>query len=157
MAAGRKPKPTHLKLLEGNAGNRPMNPNEPQPVGNLDAPPAWLSDEQKASWRYALAHAPQGLLKMIDSSLLVVWVVAESYHREAVETIKRDGMLANATTNAGQEYQSPYMNIVNKQALIMMKAAAELGFTPSSRSQISVQAPRGNAFANNGRRGNPAA
>jgi phage terminase small subunit len=35
----------------------------------------------------------------------------------------------------------------------MIKAAAELGFTPSSRSQIQVAPSSTNAFANNGRRG----
>jgi phage terminase small subunit len=34
--------------------------------------------------------------------------------------------------------QSPYLSIINKQAQIMVKAAAEMGFTPSSRSRISV-------------------
>jgi len=152
MAAGRKPKPTHLKLLEGNAGNRPLNKSEPVPVGDLTDPPEWLSADQKASWRYALDHAPHGLLKKIDSSLLVVWVVAESYHREAAEAIQREGMLAAATTNAGAEYQSAYMGIVNKQALIMMKAASEMGFSPTSRSRITLEPGKGNAFANNGRR-----
>ncbi|HZK10243.1 MAG TPA: phage terminase small subunit P27 family, partial [Clostridia bacterium] len=28
---GRKPKPTALKVLEGNPGKRPLNKNEPQP------------------------------------------------------------------------------------------------------------------------------
>jgi hypothetical protein len=27
---GRKPKPTHLKLLEGNPGRRPLNTGEPR-------------------------------------------------------------------------------------------------------------------------------
>ena len=34
--------------------------------------------------------------------------------------------------------QSPYLPIVNKQAQIMLKSAAELGFTPVSRSRVSV-------------------
>jgi phage terminase small subunit len=33
---------------------------------------------------------------------------------------------------------SPYLQIINKQSEIMIRAAAELGFTPSSRSRISV-------------------
>lgn len=33
---GRKPKPTALKLLEGNPGKRPINANEPiPPKGNI--------------------------------------------------------------------------------------------------------------------------
>jgi len=29
--AGRKPKPTALKIIEGNPGKRPLNKNEPKP------------------------------------------------------------------------------------------------------------------------------
>lgn len=29
---GKKPKPTNLKILEGNPGKRPLNLNEPKPI-----------------------------------------------------------------------------------------------------------------------------
>ena len=35
---GRKPKPTALKLLEGNPGNRPLNIAEPRPTGVPNCP-----------------------------------------------------------------------------------------------------------------------
>ena len=31
MPRGRRPKPTHLKLIEGNPGKRPIDGAEPQP------------------------------------------------------------------------------------------------------------------------------
>jgi len=34
--------------------------------------------------------------------------------------------------------QSPYLAIANKQAQIMTKAATEMGFTPASRSRVSL-------------------
>jgi phage terminase small subunit len=34
--------------------------------------------------------------------------------------------------------QSPYLSILNKQAMIMLKAASEMGFTPASRSRVEV-------------------
>jgi phage terminase small subunit len=34
--------------------------------------------------------------------------------------------------------QSPYLAIANKQAQIMTKAATETGFTPESRSRITL-------------------
>lgn len=40
--------------------------------------------------------------------------------------------------NTGVPMQSPYLAIANKQAQIMTKAAVEMGFTPASRSRISV-------------------
>ena len=36
--------------------------------------------------------------------------------------------------------QSPYVSIANRQAEIVMKIAAEFGFTPASRGRISTPA-----------------
>jgi hypothetical protein len=35
--------------------------------------------------------------------------------------------------------QSPYLAILNKQAQIMLKAGAELGFSPASRTRVQVE------------------
>lgn len=153
---GTKPRPTVLKLVAGNPGRRELNMNEPQPQGDLKDAPTWMTPAQREGWDYAIEHSPPGLLKHLDRSVLAIWVIAEDTHRQAALKVSATGLLVKAPLTE-QPMQSPYLAIQNKQALIMMKAAAELGFTPSSRSQISVQAPRGNAFANNGRRGNPAA
>ena len=39
MAMGRKPKPTHLKLVTGNPGRRPLSAVEAQAVPALPPPP----------------------------------------------------------------------------------------------------------------------
>ena len=44
---GRKPKPTALKVLEGNPGHRPLNKKEPMPKGKLPRCPEWLEDDAK--------------------------------------------------------------------------------------------------------------
>jgi P27 family predicted phage terminase small subunit len=148
---GRKPKPSYLRVLDGNAGKRAPNADEPQPVGELaeHAPPAWLSESQKEGWRYAMRHAPPGLLKRLDQSILTVWVCAEAVHREASEWVSNKGSMVMGKN--GLPYQNPYLAIMNKQAAVMMKAAAELGFTPSSRSRVKVdpeKPPAGDTFAN---------
>ena len=45
--AGRKPKPTRLKIIQGNPGKRPLNKNEPQPERRLMRAPSHLSEEAK--------------------------------------------------------------------------------------------------------------
>lgn len=152
MARGRKATPTHLKLLNGNAGKRPINENEPMPIGDLKAAPDWFDEDQRQAWEYAIFHSPKGLLRNIDQSLLTVWVIAECIHKEATKALGK-GLIVDSP-NTGTPMQNPYLPIINKQASIMMKAASELGFTPSSRSRISVDAPQNNTnrFANNGRR-----
>lgn len=155
MKPGTKPKPSHLRMIQGNPGGQPFNREEPIPAGDLQEPPEWITDSQKEGWRYAIQHAPRGLLKLLDRSALTVWVIAEDTHRQASIQVAKTGFLIKAP-NTGVPMQSPYLAIQNKQAFLMMKAAAELGFTPSSRSQIHVDTSKGNAFSNNGRRLPPA-
>jgi P27 family predicted phage terminase small subunit len=138
MPRGRKPKPTHIRLVEGNAGKRPINGKEPQPRGNLYDPPHWFSETQRAGWAYAIDSAPPGLLKRVDRSALVTWVVAEDLHRQAAELLGTSKAVLIKTPN-GMPVQSPYIGIINKQALVMLKAASEMGFTPASRSRVKVE------------------
>ena len=44
--AGRKPKPTAVKKLEGNPGKRKLNTKEPMPGKGMPACPAWLLPEE---------------------------------------------------------------------------------------------------------------
>ena len=47
---GRKPKPTAIKVLEGNPGKRPLNKFEPAPEKKAPPCPEWLNGEAKAEW-----------------------------------------------------------------------------------------------------------
>lgn len=154
MKRGPKPKPTNLRVIQALPPRHGFNAHEPQPVGELRDAPDWLTDAQKDGWNYAIAHAPAGLLKLLDRSVLEIWVVADDYHRQAAMTIAREGMVieSHAVRARAQFVQSPYLAIKNKQAQIMLNAAAQLGFTPSSRTQIQTAGKPGSAFANNGRR-----
>ncbi len=135
---GRRPKPTHLKEMEGNPGKRPLNRSEPKPEGDLYAAPEWMTETQRDGWGYAVTNAPYGLLKHLDRSVLAIWVVAEDLHREAAAKIAQYGLLTKSP-NAGLPLQSPYLAILNKQAHIMLKAGAELGFSPSSRTRVQIE------------------
>lgn len=158
---GRKPKPTHLKLVTGNPGKRKLNKREPKPVGNLRLPPDWLTPTQQESWSYAMANAPAGMLKRLDRGVLVVYVVAEDMHRTAVirqarldATAMASGegapLLVRTTASAAAKtehqraatlVQSPYLAIINRQSQVMLKAAEQLGFTPAARPRIMADAP----------------
>lgn len=97
-----------------------------------------MSPRQQDTWREVIAFAPEGLLKDLDASVFTVWVVAFDLYQEASDKVTRTGMLIKAP-NTGVPMQSPYLSIVNKQAQIMMKAAAEMGFTPASRSRVVIK------------------
>jgi P27 family predicted phage terminase small subunit len=127
-----------LKVVAGNPGRRPLNADEPVPAGDLDEPPEWMTDGQKVGWRYAIENAPHGLLKRLDRSVLAVWVIAEDLHRDAAEKVARYGSVIK-TPVTGVPVASPYLGVLNKQATIMMRAAAEMGFTPSARSRVKAE------------------
>jgi P27 family predicted phage terminase small subunit len=132
---GRKPTPAELQDLRGNPGRRSTAKKTPRAAGELAEAPDWLDAEQRAGWAYALAHAPKGVLKRIDRGAMTVWVLAESLHRKAALEVMRYGLVVKAP-KTDQPMQSPFLAIVNRQGLIMLKAAAELGFTPASRPRL---------------------
>jgi hypothetical protein len=146
---GPKPTPTAFKVLHGNPGQRRLNASEPIPKTPLLDPPAWFSQEQRAGWDYAIEHAPPGLLRGLDRSVFVTWVVAEDLHRQACLMQARVGLLTRVGKPPGHDadgnplpderalIQSPFLPIINKQAGLVMKAAAELGFSPASRTRVT--------------------
>jgi P27 family predicted phage terminase small subunit len=140
--AGRKRKPTHLHLVEGtlNVTRHKSRLAEPKPSGDLTTAPEWMDDAQRATWDYAIKHAPLGLLKHLDLSVLVTWTVACCLHRQAVEQIGKLGAngLLYKVPSTGSLVQSPLIGVANRQAAIMIKAASELGFTPTSRAKVSI-------------------
>lgn len=145
---GRKPTPSYMRVLEGSRSkNGPKNHDEPKPEEKLEdfEAPAHLTAEQQRIWRGALKGAPPGMLTTLDASTLEVWVVAHSVHRDAQKKVAALGSLLKG--KSGTPYQNPYLSIMNKQAQIMLKAAAEMGFTPSSRSRVKVP-PRKPGTAN---------
>lgn len=144
--AGRKRTPTELKIITARPGRVGINKNEPQPPGNLLEPPEWMTDSQKAVWTYAIENCPLGMLRRLDLSTLQTWAVAVDAHREAAQKIAQFGMLTKTSETNPTPMQSPYLQVLNKQAQIILRAVQELGFSPVSRTRLSY-APVGDAQA----------
>ncbi len=128
---GRKPKPTLLKDLHGS--DQPRNPFEPQPTGDLAEPPVYFSEDQREIWQQALAAAPPGLLKQVDSSVLETWTVALSLQRRALSELARLDRL-------GVPAAKPLLATFARQAQILLKCVSEMGFSPASRPRVRVEA-----------------
>ena len=131
---GPKKIPTVLKELHGNPGKRPIPVDEPEGIGDLSAPPAWFDDEQRQQWHYAIDHAPPGLLTGTDREVLAIWCVACVEHARAAQEVRNLGQVVK--TKDGYAIQNPYLPIVNRQALIMLKAGSEMGFSPAARASL---------------------
>ena len=129
--------PTHMKLLRGNPGKRPINRREPKPEGDLLRAPDWLTEEQKRDWAYAIAHSPAGLLKKIDRDAVAIYCVAMSTVVTCQEKLAVTGLVVVSRTRGA--VTNPFVRIQRNAMLVALKAAAELGFMPASRSKIELQ------------------
>ena len=132
---GRKPKPTALKVLEGNPGKRPLNLYEPAPEGKLPECPAWLEEEAKAEWeRLAVPMHNLGLLTELDMAAFAAYCQAYARWKEAEEFITQHGTIVK--TPSGYWQQVPQVSIAQTYLKMMQKSAEQFGLTPSSRSRI---------------------
>lgn len=139
MPSGRKPAPLVLKELHGNPGKRALPVDEPEGVGDLWSPPAYMDDEQRAQWHYAVDHAPPGLLTGTDRDILAAWCNACVEYARAVLEVRKIGQVVK--TKGGNAIQNPFMGIMNRQAMLMVKLGSELGFSPAARASLGSRAP----------------
>jgi P27 family predicted phage terminase small subunit len=139
VPAGRKPKPTHLKLLQGKPGHRQLNENEPQPE-ELDAqpePPSHLSGEARAEWDRAYPIlARNRLITEADLTAFAAYCQAYGRWQQAESELAKQGSIVLAPS--GFPIQNPYLAVSNKAVEHMHKFLTEFGMTPSSRSRVQV-------------------
>jgi phage terminase small subunit len=70
MTRGRKPKPTHLKLIEGNPGKRPIRTGSERPTTAMPEPPDHLNADARIEWdRVAHGLHALRLLETVDRVL----------------------------------------------------------------------------------------
>jgi P27 family predicted phage terminase small subunit len=137
---GRKPRPTRLKVIDGNPGKRPINPHEPVPVVRVPTCPAHLNPSAKAEWRRIASqmHA-LGIITDLDRAALAAYCQAYGRWVEAERKLKETPMLLKLPSGVIQ--QSPWLAISNKQLELMLKYSSELGLSPVSRSRVEVRPP----------------
>lgn len=133
---GRKPKPTALKVLEGNPGGRPLNKNEPKPVKKKTLKcPSHLNEEAKKEWkRLSKILIEMGVLTELDIAAFAGYCQAYARWKEAEEFIEKHGSLVK--TPNGYFQQVPQVSIAQTNLKIMLKFAEQFGLTPSARSRI---------------------
>jgi P27 family predicted phage terminase small subunit len=133
-----RPKPTHLKLLQGNPGKRAMNQNEPRPEPGLPVAPDHLSPAAKEEWESMGKQLLQlGLLTMIDKAAFAAYCVCWARWREAELAMQATGPVIRSP--GGTPMLNPFYCVAN-QALNQMRAyLTEFGMTPSARSRLSIK------------------
>lgn len=136
---GRRPKPTVLKLVEGNRGKRAVNKKEPKPKRVVPSCPAYLDDSGKVAWgRLSVLLDRMGVLTEADTSALERLCDCYTDILESRDLIRRDG----------RTYTTMDMNrntlIKANPAVAQLRAAdsqfksylVEFGLTPAARSKV---------------------
>lgn len=135
MHAGRKPKPTNIKILEGNPGKRPLNEYEPKPLKKAPPCPKWLEPEAKKEWRrLAKTLEAMGVLTDADMAAFAGYCQAYARWKEAEERITDRGLVIR--TPSGYPQQVPYISIAQQYLKLMQQFAEQFGLTPAARSRI---------------------
>ena len=137
MGVGRKPKPTALRLVGGNAGKRKINKSEPKPELAQPMPPAFLIDDAKVEWgRVCGSLYKVGLMTELDRGALAA--CCQAYGRWAEAERELALMNLTVTTSNGNAIQNPLVGIANKAAADYVKYAVEFGMTPSARARVTA-------------------
>lgn len=138
---GPLPKPTQLKVMEGNPGKRPLNDREPKPVSGAPSCPSWLPKSAKSEWHRVIKELDAlGLVHKIDRAVLEGYAYWYSEWRDLAEDLAENGRTVEVESENGYvKVQHRPEAIQCREAFKQMKTcAAEFGMGPASRSRVSV-------------------
>lgn len=143
---GRRPKPTQLKLLEGNAGKRPLNQGEPQfEVRKLRPPNGVLSKYGRNLWRQ-LEPILRGaeILTEADAAAFLLLCQHYGYAVEAGrEVFNRETGKVEFTVESARSgaKKNPLMQVFKENSQMFRMYAEQFGLTPSARSRLHIPEP----------------
>ena len=115
--AGRRPKPTALKIIQGNPGRRPLRLDEFRPAVEIPSCPKHLEKEARKEWhRITKILASYGLVSQVDRAALAFYCVCWARHVEAELMIEKAAKASNGTglfvkSPNGYPIQSPWLAV----------------------------------------------
>jgi P27 family predicted phage terminase small subunit len=119
------------------ADNEPAQPsglNESKPAKILECP-AELCPAAREEWDRIVGDGiTKGVLSTFDRGVLAIFCTSLSLTFEAAQMVQKHGTMVKSPNGFPQ--QSPYLSHYNKQVEIVLRAGAELGFSPAARSRI---------------------
>jgi P27 family predicted phage terminase small subunit len=139
--AGRRPKPTALRQLNGNAGKRPLPENEPMPPLITDVqPPDWLAEDAAIFWGELSPMLSGGrVLTEFDRPALAALCAVFGLWLRSYKQIRRGGDFYESETEDGARIIRPHPAVSQeaerwKRFRLML---FEFGMTPAARSRVA--------------------
>lgn len=135
---GPAPKPTRLKLLQGETRPSRIGDGEPQPREARPEPPGWLTADARAVWdRTVRELAAMGMCHAADTDSLVVYCNAVVNHARAQQLLDHSHVLVKGAN--GGLVRNPANTVVAHNAIIIGRYAREFGLTPAARVGLSTE------------------
>ena len=143
---GRKPTPTHLKLIRGNPGRRPVSMDEFRPDAKTPPCPRHVKGEARKEWRRitGLLNDCQ-MIAEVDRGALAMLCTAWGRYVSAEEMIERANEQAPGSYGLfvkspnGMAIQSPWLSVSNRAMEMYRTWCAEFGITPAQRVRVAPQ------------------
>lgn len=146
MRKGPAPKPTRLRLLDGDRKDR-INDREPIPRGLPPECPDDVSDDVRAIWAYTVRELDaMGLAFACDRDALRAYCEAVTTHRKASNVLAKSPVLIKGVY--GTMVRNPAIAIQRDAAAAIRAFAQEFGLTPSARTRIEHRDSTGGADEN---------
>ena len=148
---GRKPTPTHLKVIKGNPGRRPLNRREPVAATALPEPPDWIGAEARdcfLSLRETLQEL--GYASASHTHALTLLAIQLTMVKQCSRILDEQGLTYTRTNTQGALVSVPRPEVAIRDAAAKQAQSllAEFGLTPASASRIVVPSKqRNNAFS----------
>lgn len=138
---GRKPKPTKLKIVQGNPGKRALNQDEPQPERAIPKAPAHIPARAKKVWKAVATELDaMGVLTVADVLALELLVCSYDEYRRMRDVAETEGATYLTGGESGLMHRARPEIAIGADAFRRCKSMlVEFGLTPSSRSRIKVQ------------------
>ncbi len=126
--AGRKPLPTHLKLVKGTARPHRINHEEPRPPVEVPPAPAHLDARARARFtEMAELLVRHGVMTELDASALARYAVIWCRWIDMEAEVKRRGPIVK--TEGGNVIQNPYLSVANRCLLQLGQLESEFGLS----------------------------
>ena len=140
---GAKPKPTNMKILTGNPGNRPLAPITEEPfTADVPKKPAWLTQDASEEWD-RLVETLSPILSSAAAGMLVVACSAFAEMREGERIIETEGRFYETVNKQGMRMKRPHpaMQLVVTARNAYHKALTELGASPVAHTRVKKLNP----------------
>jgi P27 family predicted phage terminase small subunit len=135
---GRKPQAAEIAQGKNNPGRRPLNVAAPKHPTIDPAIPDELRDARaRDEWRRLVGALAAGHVTTVDRATLIGYCQKYAQWQTLEARLVEEGLVLVASRSK-VSMPNPVLGMAHKAFVLVVKAAAELGITPSTRARIVV-------------------